>query len=1503
MFRCFFIIYSFLFRFSFLLARPIKFRNDQAQLNPLSKEIFLNINEYYFLNLDSEYPIDHGFFNISSISPTNTSNLLTFPITNNLDQVPITTTLNITRDFIKLEKILIKTNYSLYVTLDQSGLSLIEGIRNISSMNLKTFFTFGTLNIPNLYCKNFAQILLNKSLDNMNFQELLIVDCNLEKDKTIVFLKVLLQMNVGNWSFIFIDKQTPEYGKQADLFSCNNRILYGFKNYLFFFCPYSETFSNDSFLFVYSVENNETSPYCTIDDSLVQDVQLDFKNRIIILDYYFGLIIYDNLCKRCSNIKFSRGEYLFILSRKEESIFYENIKTYFYVATSTAVLEILYLSDNSLVYTKYFDVTLKNEHDIYNISNVFLTSKYLITLQKKVDKNIDLPKYLVKVYSIENERESNILYLLNVDLISAKFYPIEDQTNHNLIVKNVDLAKENKVNLTAIFINERSLILTTQGQFSEKIIKCSLILDGYSKLNPDVKFSVNFTIYLLTPGITNMIIYKENIVKNYNVNENYFEIPLYNFVIGAHINYLYLKEIQNYDLVKSKPIKDIYIDDYYNIVIEDKNFLKSSVILDSKMDVNYKFLKILLHYSKNKAVFYLYCFEFSSESIGNCFPDTVYIIIKENITSFAKDDDLLFFYVKKINSVKICLVQRRICQSHVLLNFSSLDELIYVNRNLLLTYVINENNFLTIYFLRLVFNIDFFKFDIWMNKSFRLPYSGEFIGFDLHFLESGFLMLKYKNLLRILKINLINRMEYDMQMGNYLDLNDSDKVLLLKNHTFISISYKNNYISEYQLVNLYTFKFRRNYLLYDFNITDHIESFTNGYLVFVSAIDTFSNSHVLLIFNPQLPLSQTLIKIIRDSHTMRKFYFLRTTDTLSPFYSVCLRTMQGGQTYLNIINTQPYIYGYFSKDQIEVFAKNESYFVPINIAFGSGSRKLISTLQIKFSYNESMINYANDLDIDSPFFFNLSFKIESNNSLTKFTVHPHFIFKGPIENYNATNGVIMEEILQINQSFENSDFYSENLLDLIKFGPIIIVLTREKILFFEMNDNLIERKNIPTNFSDDSCRLSHHNSFKIFFKFCQTDNDSVSNIISVYNYTSLHSINIGEIYLPNSIGKIKEILLKDDLVFFITYLINNQNQERLTICNFTNIILSKTFSPINNFEAEDFEISAFKTFDFDAHLRYINNNILITIIIILIPNIIEIKNLGIIIFNLTNNALEIVSKHFLYSNYMNNETCPQNVEILNVTKKDILCLISTSKNVYKILLSHDLSTLSYLYTYQYYHRCENILQKPLLNDNFLISFCVRYDEGETIKDILPIFRQTIPIFMVKIYDTEYGENSSHPIRILTTYNSNINFTIKAVLLKSKKLSPKLIVSDVFSFLVEYDLRSNLTISNFSSDEMEISITASNRYGKKTIDVILPNEETMNYKKLIIYIVFGCFNIAAVVLLILFLLFGIKKFESKRKRNDNSMLVDSNIIGSKSLNQSLLNRRIRKKTKKELRTFD
>ena len=141
------------------------------------------------------------------------------------------------------------------------------------------------------------------------------------------------------------------------------------------------------------------------------------------------------------------------------------------------------------------------------------------------------------------------------------------------------------------------------------------------------------------------------------------------------------------------------------------------------------------------------------------------------------------------------------------------------------------------------------------------------------------------------------------------------------------------------------------------------------------------------------------------------------------------------------------------------------------------------------------------------------------------------------------------------------------------------------------------------------------------------------------------------------------------------------------------------------------------------------------------------------------------------------------------------------------------------------------------------------------------------------------------------------------MLNNNKLTPKLIVSDVFSFLLEYDLKSNLTISNVSLAAKKISITASNRYGTKTVDVILPTVEAMNYQKLIIYIVYGCFDVVAVVFLMIFFLFGIKKLESRKMRNDNSMLVDSNIIGSKSLNQSLLNRRMRKKAKKDLRTFE
>lgn len=488
--------------------------------------------------------------------------------------------------------------------------------------------------------------------------------------------------------------------------------------------------------------------------------------------------------------------------------------------------------------------------------------------------------------------------------------------------------------------------------------------------------------------------------------------------------------------------------------------------------------------------------------------------------------------------------------------------------------------------------------------------------------------------------------------------------------------------------------------------------------------------------------------------------------------------------------------------------------------------------------------------------------------------------------------------------------------------------------------------NETATFLDPSCQIAHHNSDLSFIVYCQGNSLSTPGKIMLYSYSlnfdkinhflymnqSLLTcsdclfVNHSEIKLPDQYGKIKKIVLKEEMMFCLSYLINNRNQENLTISNYTLIREGLTFVPITSFQASDFDLTYFKTKDIDI-LPYnkTQNSINFIIIFILNPPImIETDNFLVIDiiflkFPEENKVFAIITRSCISKPSKD----PLMISILDIKNEtNISAILSTQRRFLEINFDFN-GHLRYIYTYEHYHRCENIDEKPIFFNNFLIAMCKRNDNGESNPQILPIFRNSANYTTISIYQKMSKRNSSYPIRMLTNYLADESFRQKFLIFYGSRPNGKtpirLIVSDPFNFLTVHELYENVT---FWLKKRELKLTelertfrgklvVSNKFDYSNITFVFPARKTTDYNKIIIYIVYGFLLGTGFLIMFGFLLFAIRKKEeggflidrnlrnSMVKKNNSytsGSLYDTNILTG-SIQHRLSMKRMNEKTKK------
>lgn len=563
------------------------------------------------------------------------------------------------------------------------------------------------------------------------------------------------------------------------------------------------------------------------------------------------------------------------------------------------------------------------------------------------------------------------------------------------------------------------------------------------------------------------------------------------------------------------------------------------------------------------------------------------------------------------------------------------------------------------------------------------------------------------------------------------------------------------------------------------------------------------------------------------------------------------------------------------------------------------------------------------------------------------------LFSGPIEDLNfipqdpinfpfVFQDLIIED--QYLSDYHTSAYLYKRTIDMLIFGDLLIVLT-ENFLFFLIDSQYLHiLYKETTSFIDATCRISHHNIDQVFIVYCQNDTTAI-NLLYLYkyqtnilltNYYLKNKISLGlcfsclvvkhfNIVLPGEFGIIKKIILLNGYFFSLSFLINNINQETFTICDFESMLEKENFLQIGSFKAANFGLTYFRTKDIDI-MTYnqtidgVNTTQFLTVIILnhLFQNGISVV---IIDFNFINHT--IITFTSSKSNPFKGLDSTQvfmTIKLLQVSdENNFSCIIGTNRRFYEGLLRFKESF--YLnYTYEHYNNCENLPEKPVIYENFLVGICNREDKGERNPEVLPIFREYFNETTLLFYKRRKNKNFSYPIKMLRSYNVDPNYKKKFLIFKdqSDEKKTKLLVSDPFNFLVVYYIYTNVTFYLKNKDSMirdlfsnfRGRLVVSNKFDRSYITIIFARDIDSNVNKIIIYAIFGFFLGIGFLLMLAFLFFGIRKIEEKGKglvmktqgKVLSNLIHDSSLISASIKNRVLVKKNGEKKRKNYSRYF-
>lgn len=1306
----------------------------------------------------------------------------------------------------------------------------------------------------------------------------------------------------------------------------------------------------------------------------LQDVVVAYDMSIVLLDYEKGLKFYRHTGFEFhlnSTIPLPETHYLFLSSRIIDSVYPNKIQNYLYVASKTNILEILYTPSKSIIYSKLYQLNQKNETQFFT-NDLLLTPNYVIAIQKNYSGfyNGSVDTYVFKIFSNKLDRISSVHHIeyLNTNFLRGFTFNFFQDIKDSLVLSyQNETTKE--ITYAILEISDAKLNVSCCQALLQTPIYTELALNAVSTYNnKTTNITNNIQIYLIPFNYTD-VEFRKTYKKNYTFLDNYFEFQLKLVVLGSNIEFLYLGD-GIYDGSKMCYPGNVFLDYTTKLTIRNDEFNVDDII-DGYIDFQSKTLILYVYDSITLEFFIVYCTNYNSidNSIKDCSKDQIITQIKEITYSYIKTD-FIFFYSRQMKTITVCYPLRNICGFNDTAIQTYYEDLIFINENLIIGKPSTANGIV----------LDLFSLEININPECDNP--SEIITIIVHkiqtnqsqtfdpnvkYLDSS--LINY-NILAILtdtkilffKITSNNYTNYKLTK-TFEDNIENCSTILLNIGRIVNICIKNNTITEYIIINPYTVIKNRIYPLFWYQLVDYYSPKTDQKYIYVPAINTHTGENVLLIYDPRSATCEMLIKVCIFPNKIQKL--LPIKGTLDSYSVIYILLEEVSYDSLLIINVNPVIYGNFSEDNFEkIFSEQKTS--QFDFLFSNGNKNLVTSFYTNISMNDS------ELCLKYP--YNTTKKIlvfgEDFQTKNHYTISLNELFKGPIEEldfeiitnkYNAADDfpIVFKDVVQQHQfisDYQTTISLFKTVIDMHIFqqNNVIIVLSEIFLCFFYNEEyiNLLYKEEIE--YVDETCKISHHNLDNSFIVFCQGDDEifSVSqNTLVLYNYSLnialIHSLldknltieNCGEciqvnhinIQLPDEFGRIKKVIINGHYFFLLSFLVNNKNQEIFTISDFYNISKTQSFSKIDSFQATDFNLTYFKTKDIDIlpfnFLLKSDNNMSYTVNFLVV----------FILDDFTIQSSTLLSSDFLIQRI--NETTVLQLNKLNFSQPftdattrlltiklfsmseqgNISCIVGTNKKYYEIFLNfNDYFFVSY--TYEHYHRCENLDEKPQFFSNFLVGICKRIDKGETNPQVLPIFRDYTNYTTLIIYKKNAGSLSSYPYAMLKHYVANQNYVKKFAIFghnaSSYRNSIKLVVSDPFNFLVSYHVYENISFFmkirnqtiNKINRNFRASLTAMNEFDSARVTLIFPGETINNFNRIIVYVIFGFLFGTGLLLMLTFLFFAIKKKEQtphidkKSKsilKKTGSILFDTTVLTSSMQHHMSLKRmadKHRRKTK-------
>lgn len=844
-------------------------------------------------------------------------------------------------------------------------------------------------------------------------------------------------------------------------------FFFSSETHLFWFCPFSQIrelreiegaapMHNNSLL-IYNFYEEESTfiELPRLKKMKFQDIILVYTNYFVILDYETGLLIYQfkdhDIFVQISTISLPETNYLFVKSRTIDSVYPDKIKNFLYVASRTNILEILYTSPQSIVYSKLYQLNQKNETS-FCTEDLLITPNYVVAIQRNysllqpneildaITVNVNNESkyvYVFKIFSNDLDRMSSIHHIeyISTNFLRGFVFNLYQEMWDNFLLS---YQNDDGVIIYAVYkISDSKLVVTCCKSSLETKQNFTLNLTVSSNYNnKSIVFKSFIPVYLLPTNYTD-ITFRNGFQRDYLFQDNYFEIPLNNIPLGSNIDYEFLGN-GLYDGSPESNVGNIFLDYHSNLTILDDKFAKCKMI-SGFMDFQSKAFILLMHDPVSTELFNVFCtnYDFSNLIIDECTRDKTLLLIK-NITYCHIEKDLIFIYSKfDPFPFYICLGYEGRCGGAFSQNYTDYEEILFINNNLILARRAAVNALgMDILAINYTYN-DLSKnpynvLDVIINKT--QTYDDTNLSPNIQFLDASLidlniLVVRTDTTITFFKITSTNYTTYKFVKSNDYQITNKCQIVMMKLGLLITICVDSNQIREYIIENPYNIAASREYPLFWYQLLSNPSPSTDQKYLYVSAVDTRTGGNVLLIYNPRAATCEILIKIALLSHTIKKFIPIDSTiDSYSIVY-LLLDDVLYDEMY--IVNTNPYLYGNFS---YVAFQQLYNQIAPIqfDLMFTNGPKKLVASVNATLSMNGSHLSKSRKFN-QSNLYLNEEYIVGNS-----YSVPIAELFDGPIEDVEflpreKNFPFVFEDLINENQlmsNYEDSSSFFKKTIDM-----------------------------------------------------------------------------------------------------------------------------------------------------------------------------------------------------------------------------------------------------------------------------------------------------------------------------------------------------------------------------------------------------------------------------------------------------------------------------------------